>query len=133
MALREFGGSVEATPDLALQFFKLGCALIVAADGKLSSKEQLWLEAHLGAGSPGEMLSLITSHGPDGLQTELQALGANLSPEDMRWLHRQVWQLGDLGNSDGLEAEENDAIASILNACGWYALDGARRALLWKG
>ena len=133
VALREFGGSVEATPDLALQFFKLGCALIVAADGKLSSKEQLWLEAHLGAGSPGEILSLITSHGPDGLQTELQALGANLSPEDMRWLHRQVWQLGDLGNSDGLEAEENDAIASILNACGWYALDEARRALLWKG
>ena len=123
----------EPGSDLALQFFKLGCALIAAADVKLSSREQLWLDTHLGAGASTEILSFITSLGPDGLQTELQTLASRLTPEDKHWLHCRAWQLEDLAAADGTEAEEQDAVAFVLDACGWYQLEEPLRAYLLRG
>ena len=123
----------EPASDLALQFFKLGCALIAAADVKLSSREQLWLESHLGLGADAEILSLVTSLGPDGIQTELQSLAAQFSPQDKHWLHCRAWQLQDLAGSDGTEAEESDALACVLNACGWCELPETQRLYLLTG
>ena len=118
--------------DLALRFFKLGCALVAAADGQLSSKEQHWLELHLGEGSDTEIISLITQHGPDGIQQELLEIAANLSPAEKSWLHYGAWQFGDLAGVDSLADEENTAIAFILNACGWYQLPEWLQAKLWE-
>jgi alpha-tubulin suppressor-like RCC1 family protein len=118
--------------DLALRFFKLGCALLSAADGQFSSKEQHWLELHLGQGSDAEIMSLITQHGPDGIQQELQKIAANLSKAEKSWLHCGAWQFGDLAGADGLADEENAAIAFILNACGWYQLPEWLQAQLWQ-
>ncbi len=116
-----------------MKFFKLGCALIAAADGKLSSPEQRWIESHLGSGADAEILSLVTRLGPDEIQTELQTLASEFTPEDRHWLHCRVWQLQDLAGSDGTEAEESDAMALVLDACGWYQLEERLRASLLQG
>ena len=131
----KLGSRVRTEPGsaLALQFFKLGCALIAAADGKLSSREQRWIESHLGSGADAEILSLVTSLGPDGIQTELQSLAAQFSPQDKHWLHCRAWQLQDLAGSDGTEAEESDALACVLNACGWCELPESQRLYLLTG
>ena len=131
----KLGSRVRTEPGsaLALQFFKLGCALIAAADGKLSSREQRWIESHLGSGADAEILSLVTRLGPDGIQTELQSLAAQFSPQDRHWLHCRAWQLQDLAGSDGTEAEERDAMACVLNACGWFELPESQRLYLLTG
>lgn len=125
-------GAEALASDQASQFFKLGIALIAAADVQLSSQEQLWLDANFGAGASEEILALIESHGLDGIQRELQTLGLRLSPEDKHWLHCHAWQLGDLAGSDGTAAEEKKGMAKVLVLCGWYNLKEPARNSLWK-
>lgn len=116
----------------ARQFFILGCALIGAADVQLSSREQVWLDANSGAGTSEKVLSLIESHGLDGLQGELQKVALLLSPDDKHWLHRHAWQLGDLAGSDGTDAEEDKEMANVLMLCGFYDLNEPVRNALWE-
>ncbi len=99
----------------------------------VASHEQYWLDAHLGVGSPEELLSLITTHGPDGLQAKLQSLATQLTPEDRHWLHCRVWQLGEFVLADSFEEEESEAIGFILRACGWFELHARRRSYLLIG
>jgi len=109
---------LPANESNAWRALQLGCAYICAADQRLSSTEQKWLEKSLGEGSSQQILALIQEQGADGLYSSMTGLSLNLLQREREELRRcaNLWR--ELMDTDGAEDTEAQALKEVHEAFG---------------